>query len=50
MWKYAIKKQEWGYAICEDLGKYGYTEPVIVDGETPEEVIETLRMMLADVV
>ena len=48
-WHYSIVNKKGFYAIHENMGEYGITkEPVFVDGDSKEEVIHVLEMMLAD--
>ena len=61
MWKFAIKEEHFKasenqneitmYYVCEDFGEYGHTSyesAGLLVGETKEEVVEALALMLID--
>ena len=52
-WRYAILKKKWGgeeyYQVCEEYPGIGYTGPESPLGDTPEELVTVLEMMLEDV-
>lgn len=52
-WRYAILKKRWGgqyyYHVCEEFCGVGYSGEETPLGDTPEELLECLEMMAADV-
>lgn len=51
-WKYGLVKQEtpdgYWYSLTEIYDKQSYSEGFIHDGESPEEIIADLKMMISD--
>lgn len=49
MWRYGAFRNKWGFwRVCEVYDGYGRTGAIQATGETPEELINELRMMIRD--
>ena len=49
MWRYEAFLDEWGYwHVCEAYDGYGRTGAILPSGESREELIDVLRMMIRD--